>query len=133
MGSYLAKRGDYVPIGFVFDHGTYNASPTGVNLEDARQPVDVGPAPPTDIASAFARTGAELLLVDLREASGNVAEYLGRPQLSRETGWNISDAQTMAGPRRLAKRFAAVIYVARSTPSRLLDGGGRPGLTPAAK
>lgn len=120
MGSYLAKRGDYVPIGFLFDHGTYNASPTGVDLEDVRRSVDVGPAPPTDIAAAFARTGAELLLVDLRTASGGVAEYLGRPQLARETGWNISDAKAMAGPRRLAKRFAAVIYVARSTPSRLL-------------
>lgn len=123
MGTHLARRfaSSYVTIGFVFDRGTYNASPTGVNLEDARRVVEVGPAPETDIASAFARTGAGLLLVDLRRSSGRVAEYLSGPQLARETGWNVADEKSMSHPRRLAKRFTAALYVAHSTPSQLLD------------
>ena len=122
MGTYLAQRfaTAYVPIGFLFDRGTYNASPTGVNLTDARRVVGVGPAPEADIAASFARTGADLLLVDLRRATGGVADYLNRPQITRETGWNISDEKSMPQARRLAKRFAAALYVARSTPSRLL-------------
>jgi erythromycin esterase-like protein len=118
MGAVLAARFGtaYLPIGMVFDGGSFLASETGVTLDDESLPVTVGPAPANDVAAAFARTGAPLLLADLRTAP----DYFQRPQLTRETGWNSATEAEMEGPTRVAKRFAAVIYVAKSTPSHRL-------------
>ena len=120
MGSHLAKElGDaYLPIGFLFHHGSFQANDyTGARRGLAE--FTLGAPLPGTLEDTFARAGWPLAVLDLRRPpAGAVADWLDRRQRMRETGAGFSNEQNMLVSRVLPHEFEAVIYVESTTRAR---------------
>jgi erythromycin esterase-like protein len=123
MGRHLRERlgKDYVAFGFLFGRGAFRA----VDQNDkGRGPVEqtVGAPPDGDVSAPFARTGAPLLAVDLREVRENeaVRAWFDAPHPHRATGAVFLET-AMTSPIVLSTRFDAVIYVDAMTSSRAIE------------
>jgi erythromycin esterase len=120
MGSHLAKElGDaYLPIGFLFHHGSFQA----IDYTGARHGLaefTLGAPLPGTLEDTFGRAGWPLAVLDLRgRPAGVVADWLDRPQRMRETGAGFSNEQNMVVSRVLPHDFEAVIYVESTTRAR---------------
>jgi len=107
----------YLPMGFVFGQGSFQAHPdAGGDLRE----FTVGPAPESDVSAPFTRAGCELCLVDLRRAHEPiVAAWLAALHPTRETG-AAAPEELPAFPMSLSGRFDAVIFVGKTTRARPL-------------
>jgi erythromycin esterase len=121
MGGHLkaALGKDYLPVGFLFHHGAFQAmGPTasGRGLNE----FTVGPPPAGTIEDTFERAGWPLCLLDLRRLppSGPVAEWFRRPQLTRGVGSTFTGEADMAMEGVLPDLYEAVIYVEATTRAR---------------
>jgi erythromycin esterase len=121
MGHYLATAlgKDYLPVGFVFHHGSFQAmirNPRGRELAE----LTVGPPPAGTLEDTFERAGWPLCLLDLRRlpASGAVAEWFRSPQQMRSIGSLFSGELNMMAELVPTDEFAALIYVEATTRAR---------------
>jgi erythromycin esterase len=121
MGHYLetALGKDYLPVGFLFHHGSFQAmtrTPGGRELKE----IAVGPPPAGSLENTFERAGWPLCLLDLRRlpASGAVAEWFRSPQQMRSIGSSFSSEPNMMTELVLPDHFEAVIYVEATTRAR---------------
>jgi erythromycin esterase len=127
LGEHLSKTyaASYVNFGFVFGEGGFQAidyTGKGKGLHE----FVLGPPPESNVATPFLRAGCALCVVDLRQAPrGEVADWFAAPHPMRDTGAIFSDEDSMSGPARLAKRFDAVIFVAKTTRARPNPSGRR--------
>lgn len=117
MGSYLAARygKDYLPLGFAFDNGNYNAvGPLGLGAYAA------APSFPGSIEYVFHETGMSPFLLDLRAASvGDPgSDWLFNDMMFRNIGAIVVDGFDVT--HTLTRDFDALIYFEQSTPSTLL-------------
>ncbi|HKV08894.1 MAG TPA: erythromycin esterase family protein, partial [Thermoanaerobaculia bacterium] len=125
MGHQLeaALGREYLPIGFLFHHGAFQAidhTGRGRGLNE----FTIGPPPAGTLEDTFERAGWPLCLLDLRRlpASGAVAEWFRSKQVMRETGAAFSGEADMARELVLPDEHEAVIYVeatARARPNPL--------------
>ena len=121
MGRHLeaALGKDYLPVGFLFHHGAFQAmdrTGRGRGLNE----FTVGPPPAGSLEDSFERAGWPLCLLDLRRlpASGEVAEWFRSPQSMREVGAVFSSEADMASELVLPDQLEAVIYVEATTRAR---------------
>jgi erythromycin esterase len=123
MGAHLRKAlgKDYVPIGFVFDRGKFQAMAHSEGAGIALGEREVGEGTAGDFAEAFHRAGIPLFALDLRHPpAGVVADWLRAPHEMREVGALFADEATMRTVTVLPRRFDAVIYVDETTRARPL-------------
>ena len=115
MGVHLARRlgAEYLPIGFVFGEGGFQAIRDSRGLGE----VTIGPPSDFDLAQVFLRAGLGLAFLDLRAARGPVAAYFADRHPMREYGAGYNPESSPL-PVRLSARFDAVIFVAKSTRAR---------------
>jgi erythromycin esterase len=121
MGHHLeaALGKDYLPVGFLFHHGAFQAmdhTGRGHGLNG----FTVGPPPAGTLEDTFERAGWPLCILDLRRlpASGPVAEWFRRPQQMREIGAVFSGEADMVTELVLPGHYEAVIYVETTTRAR---------------
>jgi erythromycin esterase len=122
LGQLLRERygTGYLAFGLVFGQGGFRAraapgAPGGEVLTDFQ----LGPAPDTDWTTPLARTGLPVALLDLRRLpEGPVRGWLGAPQPVRDVGVRFTDEARATSLQVVPRRYDAVIYVARTTPSR---------------
>ncbi|NVB82767.1 MAG: DUF1416 domain-containing protein [Kofleriaceae bacterium] len=121
MGSVLKAKykADYLPIGFVFGQGSFQAmdwTKKSRRLGEA----SIGPAPEHYGSAAFAKTGKPLLVLDLRTLPkrGKVAEWFAAKHPFREIGavWQGEPAMTFL--QALPPVYDAVIYIDKTTRAR---------------
>ncbi len=121
MGAYLAEAlgDDYVPLGFVFNQGSFRAFDFTQGGEESRgiREFTIGPAPPSSFAATFARTGLPIFVLDLRHAEGEAARWLADPHPLRSIGSGFVDEEAMINPIVLPAAFDGVIFVERTTKS----------------
>ncbi len=122
MGQRLQERlgKDYVSVGFIFNKGSYRASPS---VSTPRQTIEVPlrPIVPGDTAEAFERVGVPIFAVDLRAAPpGRVRDWLVAPHIFHSLGWLVVDAERAGSRDSLARLFDIAICVDRSTSSSRL-------------
>jgi erythromycin esterase-like protein len=118
-GAYLAEAfGDrYFAIGSTVFEGTFWAvqysSGTGFIREQTMEP-----ASPSDIATYFHAASLPELFVPLR---GRIPSWLIAPRTIRIAGSNVQSPRraTVTFTLELAKKFDAMVYVERSTPTHL--------------
>lgn len=120
MGAVLRQMygRQMVVVGFAFNQGSFQAIEQGKGLRDFTVP----PAPAGSLDATFAATGLPLFALDLRclPASGPVAEWLNRPQLSRSIGAVYSED---AAARYLTQlnapaNFDLMLFVEKTTAAR---------------
>jgi erythromycin esterase len=122
MGSQLSAKykADYVPIGFVFGQGGFQAMDWSKESRRLGE-ITIGPAPEHFASAAFAKTGKPLLVLDVRTLpKGKVAAWFGAKHPLREAGAVFSSEATMVDPQALAERYDAVIYIDKTTRARPL-------------
>jgi erythromycin esterase len=132
MGGHLRTRygSDYVPVGFAFGAGSFNAVTQLPNGSFAGLGVNSVPAPvPGSVESLFATTGAPRLFFDARriDGGGAAAQPLRARTTIREIGSVFaSSAPTNAyqSPVALPSGYAILIWFANTTATRLLSSGG---------
>jgi erythromycin esterase len=119
MGAHLSKQlgKAYLPVGFVFDHGAFQAMNGAYRLGEQH----VGQAPAGDLAEAFHRVQTPIFALDLRlPPAGIVADWLNAPHSMREVGAMFSNEESTTSTVILPRRFDAVIYVDETTRARPL-------------
>jgi len=109
-----------VVIGTVFAQGGFHAYGSGL------QAFEVGAPRPGSVEAAFLAAGLEQGLIDLREApAGPVRTWLESPHPLHFVGSTFDASWPEQGqdvlPSCLAREFDAVLFVARTRPSRLLN------------
>jgi erythromycin esterase len=121
MGHHLeaALGKDYLPVGFLFHHGAFQAmdhTGRGHGLNG----FTVGPPSAGTLEDTFERAGWPLCILDLSRlpASGPVAEWFRRPQQMREIGAVFSGEADMVTELVLPGHYEAVIYVETTTRAR---------------
>lgn len=82
MGQHLRARYgvSYLPIGFAFDRGSFQA--TAVTMDHGHPVIEhtLGPASVLDVAAPFTQVGSPIAIVDLRKPPrGEVAAWLAAP------------------------------------------------------
>ncbi|KYG09581.1 hypothetical protein BE21_01520 [Sorangium cellulosum] len=120
MGSHLAAEygEQYLPIGFMFSEGSFQAIDWTGGDRRLRE-FTVGPPPEADVSTAFTRAGYPIAFLDLRTLpAGAVAAWFAGPRPMREIGAVFSGEAEMSSPTRLVDRFAAVIFVQKTTRAR---------------
>lgn len=121
MGGVLRKifGADMVVFGFAFNQGSFRAEGQrngGIGT------FTVPPAPAGSLDAALAATGIPLFAVDLRQASGPVAEWLLTPHPTR----GISALYLENAPFdqmekvNIRRAFDALLFVEKTTPTRAL-------------
>ncbi|MBK7193017.1 MAG: erythromycin esterase family protein [Myxococcales bacterium] len=131
MGHHLRARfgAGYLPIGFAFDHGSFQA--TAVTMDHGHPVTEhrLGPASELDVAAPFTRVGSPIAIVDLRTPPrGAVADWLAAPHPIRDAGSGYASEEAMTWPQALAQKFDALVYVRETTRARPLPAGLRPRL-----
>ena len=127
MGTLLqhAWGADYLPIGVVFGGGTFLARGlTAGGGYTALVDRTFGPASSIDAVAPLSALGAPLVALDLRgiPATAPAAAWFASAHPQRETGWLLeSEAARYARRRTFRDRFDALIYVAHSSSSHLLQ------------
>jgi erythromycin esterase len=120
MGAYLAREyGDaYRPLGFALGEGRYMA--VGIRGDETRSWPAI-PAPAGSVESALGATGLPIFALDLRATRGVAdGKWLLEPHDFRSIGSGPVDDQFVTA--RVAAEFDFLIYVDRTTPSRILTG-----------
>ncbi len=121
MGHHLeaALGKDYLPVGFLFHHGSFQAMDRTGGPRGLKE-FTVGPPAAGTLEDTFERAGWPLCLLDLRRlpAEGPVAEWLRAPQLSRAVGSAFSGEADMAMELVLPEVYEAVVYVEATTRAR---------------
>ncbi|MCA9290364.1 MAG: erythromycin esterase family protein [Phycisphaerales bacterium] len=129
MGDTLRRTfgADYVPVGFLFDRGGFQAiwRPGPDEAWDgapALRPFTVGASAPGTHDAAFAATGLARCIVDLRTVprEGAVNDWFRTPRSMRTIGAIFSPAaeRNFATPVELANWFDLAIFFAETTPAR---------------
>lgn len=127
MGSHLSEAlgAAYLPIGFAFDHGSFQAR--DVDKESLLHGFEVPPMPVGSFDATLAAAGLPRLLVDLRHPpAGVVATWLRAEHGHREFGSAFSTAwpQAKAGSMSsLAPTYDVAAFVAETTAARPLSEG----------
>lgn len=121
MGSYLRRvYGDKMAIiGFVFGEGSFRAiSSDG----DGARTFTVDLPPRGSLDATFAGIGLPLFAVDLRTATGRVAEWLTGPLISRQIGAAYSEKTAPIYTYEITPRvsYDILLYVAKTTGTRPL-------------
>ena len=135
MGSHLDRmyKRDYVPIGFVFGQGSFQAMDWTTGRGGGLAEHTLGPAPEHDVSTAFSRAGMPLLVLDLRRLpnKGPVREWFDAPHARLETGAVFISQRQMTVVDALPRKFDAVIYVDKTTRARPVHAQQRaPGTEP---
>ena len=121
MGHHLeaALGKDYLPVGFLFHHGSFQAMDRTGGPRGLKE-FTVGPPAAGTLEDTFERAGWPLCLLDLRRlpAEGPVAEWLRAPQLTRAVGSSFSGEADMAMELALPEVYEAVVYVEATTRAR---------------
>lgn len=121
MGRHLeaALGEDYLPVGFLFHHGAFQAMDRTGGPRGLKE-FAVGPPQAGTIEDTFERAGWPLCLLDLRRLppNGPVTEWFRRPQVLRAVGSSFSGEADMGMEHVLPEQFEAVIYVEASTRAR---------------
>jgi erythromycin esterase-like protein len=118
MGGHLdAVYGSQMRVvGFAFGEGEYTAmGPRGLASYQAVAP------PPGSVESVLRSTGIPRLALDLRSAAnspGGDGNWLAQPHDFRSIGATASDWGFIPTP--VAKRFDVLVYLDRTTPTRLM-------------
>jgi erythromycin esterase len=115
----LALGREYLPVGFLFHHGGFQAIDHTGHGHGLNEFV-VGAPPAGTLEDTFERAGWPLCLLDLRRvpASGAVAEWLRRPQQLREVGAAFSGENDMTSEVVLPDAYRAVVFVEATTRAR---------------
>lgn len=120
MGHHLrvAHGAEYRNIGFVFAEGSFQAIDQTGHGQGLHE-FTLGPAPDTDVSTAFTRAGCELCILDLHRApEGPIGEWFRIQHPMRETGAVFRNEEDMTVPARLADLFDAVVFVRTTTRAR---------------
>jgi erythromycin esterase len=121
MGGHLkaALGKDYLPVGFLFHHGAFQAMDRTGGSRGLKE-FAVGPPPAGTVEDTFERAGWPLCILDLRRLppSGPVAEWFRSPQQVRAVGSSFSGEADMAMEVVLPDIYEAVIYVESTTRAR---------------
>jgi erythromycin esterase len=120
MGRHLesALGADYLPIGFLFHHGAFQAMDRSGEKTALRE-LSLGQPPAGTLEDTFERAGWPVCALDLRRLpAGPVADWFGRSQRMRETGSVFSSEENMLVTRVLPGDFEAVIFVESTTRAR---------------
>ena len=123
MGSYLRAHfgAAYLSVGSLFGEGSFQAFDLSPGSEGGVGEITVGPAPDTDVATAFARTGQPILVADLRAAPrGVVASWLATPHASRAAGSIFVSEEALIRRFAPSQAYDALIFAARTTRARPL-------------
>jgi erythromycin esterase len=116
-----AYGADYVPLGFVFGTGSFNAVGTPTGGLGAWQTTLI---PPASIEAAFSGVGKPLVLFDTRRipSGGTAAAPLAGPIPMRSIGavWSQGNDALYFGNEIFPNDFNLLIYVAHTTQSSLL-------------
>jgi erythromycin esterase len=127
MGSYLERRykDDYLPIGFSFNQGSFQAIPAPQTKLIGLREWTVGPARDGWIDATFAKAGMPIFFLDLRSPpAGAVSEWMNEKHPMRAGGaiFNPEQETTMfAPPTRLAGTYDAIIFIDATTRARPLN------------
>lgn len=120
-GSVKGEDLSMVVIGTAFARGGFHAFGNGLRA------FTVGAPRPESHEAALLAAGLERALLDLRTAPGDgpVRAWLAEPHPLRFVGGQFDDSFPAQGadvqPARLVAEFDALLFVAESTPSRLLE------------
>lgn len=127
MGSYLQRqfKSDYLPIGFSFNQGSFQAIPAPQTKLLGLREWTVGPAKDGWIDATFAKARMPIFILDLRNPpAGAVADWVNAKHPMRAGGaiFNPEQETTMfAPPTRLAGTYDAVIFIDTTTRARPLN------------
>jgi erythromycin esterase len=121
MGSHLDRSlgDDYLVLGFVFNQGSFQAIDWTQGQGKGQGLIEhsVGPAPAGHLGAAFARSGMQIFVLDLRgiPAAGPVASWFGVPHPMREIGAVFAGEEQMSHPVVLSDHYDGVIFVNETT------------------
>lgn len=117
---------DYLPVGFAFDQGAFQAVETGAKGRGLTD-FTVGAAPPGSLDGALASASLPLFALDLRAATGAVSTWLHTPTSSRTIGsiYNLASPDAFFEVTQPAEAFDALFFVARTTAARATSTGKR--------
>lgn len=138
MGSYLERefKDDYLPIGFSFNQGSFQAIPAPHTKQIGLREWTVGPAKEDSIDATFAKAGIPIFILDLRNPpAGAVAAWLNTPHPMRLAGAVFDPAgETTAyyTPTRLAGTYEAMIFIDNTTRARPLHTSPFSSMDPAS-
>jgi len=123
MGEFLRQMfgSDYTNIGFMFDHGAFQAIRPAAQGFMGLHEFTVDPSPIDSLPAAFHRAGFPLALLDLRTCptTGPIGTWLSAPHAVREAGAIfLGEPQMWMIPTAITKRFDALLYVDRTTRAR---------------
>jgi erythromycin esterase len=118
FGQLLRRRYGtaYLAIGLVFAEGSF-AARDGQTGE--RSTFSLGPTAETDWTTTFQRAGLGLALLDLRRLpAGPGRDWLSTPRPIRDLGLRSFDPAAADSLQVVPRRYDAVIFVSRITPTR---------------
>jgi erythromycin esterase len=129
MGSDLRRQlsGDYVPIGFFFEHGEFQAKPTPAPDDVFWERVGpqrawrLAPASATPLEAALSRIGSPMFGLDLRGSpkEGQVGEYVAGSHSGRFVGSVFNPAApSVERYASLRSAFDVIMFVAETTAAK---------------
>ena len=134
FGGHLRKAlgQAYRPIGFVFDHGAFQAMEMPFPSKTGLRTFQLPPSPPGSWAGALRTTGLPLLALDLRAAppDGPVGHWLSAQHRAwaMGAGWSDNFARQPPAPQRFSAQFDGLLFVEHTSEARALPGVRVPGM-----
>jgi erythromycin esterase len=128
QGHILAEKlgKDYLPIGFAFDQGSFQAVETGAKGRGLTD-FTIGAAPPGSLDGALATAGLPFFALDLRSATGASKTWLHTPTSSRTIGavYSLASPDAFFEMTQPADMFDALFFVGKTTAARSTSTGKR--------